>query len=47
LNGKKGKSARLFLDKRPVKFTQDADGVLLKLDKVPDELDYVVELELK
>ncbi|HHT30392.1 MULTISPECIES: alpha-L-fucosidase [Petrimonas] len=47
LNGKKVKSARLFLDKRPVKFTQDADGVLLKLDKVPDELDYVVELELK
>jgi len=46
-NGKKVKSARVFLDKKPVKFTQDADGVLLKLDKVPDELDYVVELELK
>lgn len=46
-NGKKVKSARVFLDKKPVKFTQDVDGVLLKLDKVPDELDYVVELELK
>ncbi len=46
-NGKKVKSARVFLDKKPVKFTQDVDGVLLKFDKVPDELDYVVELELR
>ncbi|HUI33422.1 MAG: alpha-L-fucosidase [Dysgonamonadaceae bacterium] len=46
-NGKKVRSARVFVDKKPVKFTQDADGVLLKLDKVPNELDYVVELELR
>ena len=46
-NGKKVKSARVFLDKKPVKFTQDVDGVLLKFDKLPDELDYVVELELR
>ena len=46
-NGKKVKSARVFVDKKPVKFTQDADGILLKLDKAPDELDYVVEVELR
>ncbi len=38
------KSANVFLDKKPVKFTQNKDGVLLLLDKVPDETDYVVEL---
>lgn len=47
ISGKKVKSARVFVDKKSVKFTQDADGVLLKLDKVPDEPDYVVELELR
>ena len=46
-NGKKVRSARVFVDKKPVKFTQDADGILLKFDKVPDELDYVVEVELR
>ncbi len=46
-NGRKVKSARVFIDKKPVKFTQDADGILLKLDKVPDDLDYVIELEVR
>lgn len=46
-NGKKVKSARVFIDKKPVKFTQDTDGILLKFDKIPDELDYVVEVELR
>ncbi|MDO5524268.1 MAG: alpha-L-fucosidase [Bacteroidia bacterium] len=46
-NGKKVRSARVFVDKKPVKFTQDADGILLKFDKIPDELDYVVEVELR
>ncbi len=47
VSGKKVKSARTLVDKKPVKFTQNDDGVLLKFDKVPDEIDYVVELELK
>lgn len=46
-NGRKVKSARVFIDKKPVKFTQDADGILLKLDKVPDDLDYVIEVEMR
>ncbi len=46
-NGKKVKSARAFIDKKAVKFTQDTDGILLKLDKTPDELDYVVEIEFR
>ncbi len=47
VSGKKVKSARTLVDKKPVKFTQNDDGILLKFDKVPDEIDYVVELELK
>ncbi len=47
LNGRKVKSVRVFVDKKPLKFTQDADGILLKLDRVPDEPDYVVEVELR
>lgn len=46
-NGRKVKSTRVFVDKKPVKFTQDTDGILLKFDKIPDELDYVVEVELR
>ncbi len=47
LNGRKAKSARVFVDKKPLKFAQDADGILLKLDRVPDEPDYVVEVQLR
>ena len=43
----KVKSAKVFSDKTPIKFTQDKNGgVLLKLTKIPDEIDYVIELEL-
>ena len=41
------KSARVFTDKQAVKFTQDQDGALLKLPKIPDETDYVIEVELR
>ncbi|MBV8252344.1 MAG: alpha-L-fucosidase [Chitinophaga sp.] len=44
LTDKKIKSAKVFIDKRPVRFSQSKDGVLLMLDKTPDETDYVVEL---
>lgn len=41
----KVKKARVFKDRSPVVFKQDKDGVLLKLPAVPEETDYVVELE--
>ncbi len=36
-----------FVDKTPVTFKQDKDGVFLKFTEVPDELDYIVELTVK
>ena len=47
LNGRKVKSAKVFIDKKPVKFTTVSDGVLLSFDKVPNDVDFVVEVELK
>ncbi len=47
ITDKKVQKAVLFKDKTPVKFTQDKQGVLLKLAEVPADIDYVVELELK
>ena len=47
LNGRKVKSAKVFIDKKPVKFTSVSDGVVLSLDKIPDETDFVIEMELK
>ena len=47
LSGQKVKSAVCFKDRRPVKFTQDKQGVLLEFDAVPADVDYVVELTLK
>ena len=42
------KDAKVFIDGTPVKFWQEkGGGVLLKLPKVPDEIDYVIELTLK
>ena len=42
----KVKQAVEFKDKSAVKFKQDKQGVLLLFDKVPDEVDYVIELTL-
>jgi alpha-L-fucosidase len=44
LKDKKVKSAKVFASKAPLKFTQNQDGVVITLDKTPDEMDYVVEL---
>ncbi|KAG4078446.1 hypothetical protein HA402_000421 [Bradysia odoriphaga] len=44
LPDKKIKSARVFINKKPVRFVQQKEGVLLMLDKVPDDMDYVLEL---
>ena len=38
--------AFLFKNKQKVKFSQDNNGVLLKFDEVPSDIDYVVELLL-
>lgn len=43
----KVKKAMQFTDKASLSFKQDKDGILLKLPKVPDEIDYVIELIIK
>ena len=47
MEGNKVRSVRLFTGKKPLKFSEVAGGILLQLDKVPDETDYIVELELR
>lgn len=46
IKDKKVKKVVLFKDKSPVQFTQDKQGVVLKLAETPADIDYVVELEL-
>lgn len=46
LTGQKIKKAVLFKDKSPVKFSQDKQGVLLKLPEIPEDIDYIIELTL-
>ncbi len=36
-----------FIDKKPIEYKQDKDGVLLKFPAVPSEIDYVIELTIK
>ena len=47
VTGVKIKSATVFITKEKVKFRQNKDGILLNLPKIPDEIDYVVELNLR
>lgn len=47
ITAKKVQKAVVYKDKTPVKFTQDKQGVVLKLAEVPTDIDYVVELDLK
>ncbi len=46
ITDQKIKKAIMFTDKTPVKFTQDKQGVVLKLAEVPTDIDYVIELDL-
>ena len=46
ITSQKVKKAVLFKDKTPIKFVQDKQGVLLKLNEVPTDIDYVVELDM-
>ena len=46
--GKKIKSAKLFIDKTPIRFLENEFGISLKIPKAKmDEVDTVIELELK
>ncbi len=38
------KGAKEFASGKKVKYTKVSDGVMLELDQMPDEIDYVVEL---
>ena len=46
ITAQKIKKAVLFKDKTPIKFMQDKQGVVLKLNEVPNDIDYVVELDM-
>jgi len=45
LTDKKVKSAKVFINKKTVEFVQRKEGVLVLLDTVPDDVDYVLELD--
>lgn len=46
LTGKNVKKASVFKNKKKVSFTKSTGGILLQLDEVPKDIDYVVELTL-
>ena len=43
-NPKKVKQAEIFINKQPIRFIQDKDGILLKLPEIPTEIDQVVRI---
>ena len=45
LYGKNVRSAKVFIDKKPVKYSKVPGGIVLHLDFIPDQTDFVVELE--
>jgi len=47
MQGKKVLSARLFIGKKPVKVITVDGGVVLQLGQIPEDTDFVVELEVK
>lgn len=47
LGDKKVRSAKTFIGKKTVKYTDVPGGAVLQFDKAPDETDYVVQVELK
>lgn len=46
LGERRVKSARKFGSTKPVSFSREKEGILLRLDEVPNETDYIVELTL-
>jgi alpha-L-fucosidase len=47
MKDKQVSSAKLFIDKKPVKFTKVDGGIVLQLGRIPDEVDCVVEVEVR
>ena len=47
VTGMKVKRAKEFASGKPVRFKQDKEGVWLLFGKVPEEVDYVIELEIQ
>jgi len=47
MKDKQVSSAKLFIDKKPVKFTKVAGGIVLQLGRIPNETDCVVEVEVR
>ena len=45
--GKKVKRCVRFDDRSAIRYQQDKEGILIKLDQIPDEIDLVVEIEWK
>lgn len=43
-SGNKLKNAVVFKDKKKIRFSQDKDGILLKFEEIPGDIDYVLEL---
>ncbi len=46
LKAKVGKAVQ-FIDKQPIDYRQDKDGVLLKFPAAPTDIDYVIELTIR
>lgn len=46
ITGKKVAKAIVFKDKRAVRFSKNENGILLQLNEVPSDIDYVVELTI-
>jgi len=47
MQGKKVRLAKQFIDKKPVKFEEVSGGVVLQTGRIPEETDFVVELEVR
>lgn len=46
LTGKKVKSAVVFKDRKAIKLKKNKEGILLQLNEIPTDIDYVVELTI-
>lgn len=47
LGGKQVKSVRTYMDKKEIAYHKSGDGITLNMDKIPSEIDYVVEITLQ
>lgn len=47
IEAKQVKAVHFFAGRKPVKITRAADGIVLQLERIPDETDCVVEVEMR